>query len=591
MAGNLKAKWLISSLLSVAVCWAVASPAQAWWNPDWSHRKKVTFNAGAAGAAGSVDHVPMLLRLHSGNFNFTGAKDDGSDLRLVAADDKTPLKYHVETYDSAEEMALVWVDVPKLSATDNSVWLYWGNAKAPAADDPKATYDVNQVAVFHLSELKGVPADSTAYANKASAFTGALGTPGVIGHGAAFRGAGNRLTVAASPSLKFNGGFTFSAWVKMAGAQSDAYLFAREQNDQAIVVGIKGQTAYCRIAAGPVPVLVTETKATLTPGKWQHLAVTIDAGRHLAFYLDGVQTHAADIPVALPDVGGDIAIGASPTGEHGFVGELDEIEIANTGRAAAWLKASVMSQQAEGNFAAWGEEETGEGGSIFANIEIFAALRNMSYDGWAILSLIILLGFASVAVFISKSYSIWLMEKANRAFEDAFRELPEVMGLDGDEDSFQNSSLYRVYEAGREALRGQGGQGVVEPGSTISAKTLRSYRAALEAEATRENQRLDRWVMVLTAAISGAPFLGLLGTCWGILNTFFAISLTGDANITAIAPGIATALVNTVVGLAVAIPALFGYNYIVAKVKNATADMYLFADELVLKVDEAHGEG
>src|SRR5258708_2297379 len=120
---------------------AVLAPhsASAWWNDDWSYRKKVVVNAGAPGAGVTEDlpRAPVLIRLHDGNFKFSDAKDDGSDLRFVAGDDKTPLKYHIDTYDGLLGIALVWVDVPAIRAGANTeLWLYYGNAKSPAGADP-----------------------------------------------------------------------------------------------------------------------------------------------------------------------------------------------------------------------------------------------------------------------------------------------------------------------------------------------------------------------------------------------------------------------------------------------------------------------
>ncbi|MGL1363030.1 DUF2341 domain-containing protein, partial [Vibrio parahaemolyticus] len=62
----------------------------------------------------TIGSIPVLVRLHVGNFRFANAKADGSDLRFVAADDKTPLKYHFEKYDSLAGEALVWVALPTL---------------------------------------------------------------------------------------------------------------------------------------------------------------------------------------------------------------------------------------------------------------------------------------------------------------------------------------------------------------------------------------------------------------------------------------------------------------------------------------------
>jgi biopolymer transport protein ExbB len=95
-------------------------------------------------------------------------------------------------------------------------------------------------------------------------------------------------------------------------------------------------------------------------------------------------------------------------------------------------------------------------------------------------------------------------------------------------------------------------------------------------------------MVLLTIAISGGPFLGLLGTVVGVMITFAAIAASGDVNVNSIAPGIAAALVATVAGLAVAIPALFGYNYLGSRIKEIAADMHVFVDEFVAKIAEQH---
>jgi len=106
----------------------------------------------------------------------------------------------------------------------------------------------------------------------------------------------------------------------------------------------------------------------------------------------------------------------------------------------------------------------------------------------------------------------------------------------------------------------------------------------------RETQKINKLIVLLTICISGGPFLGLLGTVVGVMITFAAVAAAGDVNVNAIAPGIAAALLATVAGLAVAIPSLFGYNYIITRVKDATADMHVFIDEFVTKMAEFYRE-
>ena len=105
---------------------------------------------------------------------------------------------------------------------------------------------------------------------------------------------------------------------------------------------------------------------------------------------------------------------------------------------------------------------------------------------------------------------------------------------------------------------------------------------------TRLQQTLSSQMVLLTIAISGGPFLGLLGTVIGVMITFAAIALSGDVNVNAIAPGTAAALAATVAGLSVAIPSLFGYNWLNTRIKSITADNRVFVDEFVTRIAEQY---
>src|SRR3546814_12495151 len=93
-------------------------------------------------------------------------------------------------------------------------------------------------------------------------------------------------------------------------------------------------------------------------------------------------------------------------------------------------------------------------------------------------------------------------------------------------------------------------------------------------------------MVLLTIAISGGPFIGLLGTVLGVMITFASVAAAGEANINAIAPGIAAALLATVAGLAVAIPALFGYHYLLSPLHWVSADNHHFVDERDQRIAE-----
>src|SRR5262245_696538 len=128
-----------SALLLILFAGALgfAAPAQAWWNDSWQFRKEITLDLAPTGAAipGSPQDVPVLIRLSLGNFGYFGdTKPDGADLRFVASDDKTPLKFHIERYDAQAQMAFLWVLVPRLTggANTDKIYLYYGNPEAQA---------------------------------------------------------------------------------------------------------------------------------------------------------------------------------------------------------------------------------------------------------------------------------------------------------------------------------------------------------------------------------------------------------------------------------------------------------------------------
>jgi biopolymer transport protein ExbB len=214
-----------------------------------------------------------------------------------------------------------------------------------------------------------------------------------------------------------------------------------------------------------------------------------------------------------------------------------------------------------------------------------------------VIGILMLMGVISVFVMVGKHLYLSRAKKGNdvflKLFSDAASELlvpgQPVAQLSEQRGLLGNSTVYRLYEIGLEEIRHRfESQKKRGEKTALSAAALDSIRASLDAGLIRENHRLNSQIVLLTIAISGGPFLGLLGTVVGVMITFAAIAAAGDVNVNAIAPGIAAALVATVAGLAVAIPALFGYNWLASQIKNVSADMQVFADEFLTKAAELH---
>ncbi|RJX32658.1 MAG: DUF2341 domain-containing protein [Desulfurivibrio sp.] len=586
--------WL--GLIAVLLLLVWTGQAQAWWNEEWKYRKKINLDTSASGAsiAGAVDGVPLLVRLHSGNFDFTRARQDGADLRFVGGDDLTQLKYQIESYDSLEEMAIVWVKIPEvIPATGNSLYLYYGNPEAANGSDPAGCFDSGQALVLHFAESEGMPADSTGFHNNAAAFTGGQGLPAIIGKGISLNGATDMLTVAASPSLETNQGFTFSVWVRITRPQSGAPLLTRRDKAGMLQVGIEGTAIVVEFTSGETRKFSSYPVGELALDQWNHVAVSGVAGGELHVLINGaaVATTTTTLPNELPKLAADLIIGGgSPTGA--FAGELDEVRFSSTALSPDWLTLSARSQAPDAAIAMFGAAETGEKSSSAAIIYLGTIARNITVDGWIIIAILVLIAALSWVVMLGKGFIFYSMEKGNSLFRHTFdRQARQAPIMDCEGENFGGSPLYRIYQAGYDILTSPDEHGCGrESGRKFQADCMKNFMFAIEKCYLHEIKRLNSWLATLTIAISGGPFLGLLGTVWGVMNTFAAMAEAGEANIMAIAPGIASALATTVFGLVVAIPALFGYNYLNTKLKLITADLNIFLDEYAIKVEQHRGE-
>jgi biopolymer transport protein ExbB len=557
---------------------SIAMLAQAG---DWPDKQRITLDTTATGAnlQQEVAQVPIAIRLHSGNFTFAEAKPDAADLRFLAADGKTPLKFHFEQFDAANELAVAWVQVPKLAAnsTKNGIVMEWGNPDAPSVGDAKGTYDAAQIFVLHFSDKEGVR-DATGNANNAREATARPVFAGPMGSAVEFDGS-MRIVLPASPSLSLAAanGFTFTAWLKPVGADGGK-LLTLGSGPGALSIELISGTPVVTLGKSQAKAL-----APLKPGIWQHLAVTAAAGK-LTIYVDGSEAGGGEF--ALTDAGGEAVLG------EGYKGEMDEATLAGVARSAAYVKALATSQAAESPMVTFDEGDAGdEGGTSYISILLGA----VTVDGWVVIGILIVMFVISFAVMITKAQFLSQTKKGNLAFLRRFQEASAEMLTPGTgaaqagAGAHKHSCISRLHEIGLgeiahrfDTMRKAGG----EP--CLSAAALDSIRASLDAALVRENQRLNNQIVLLTIAISGGPFLGLLGTVVGVMITFAAIAAAGDVNVNSIAPGIAAALVATVAGLGVAIPSLFGYNWLASQIKNISADMQVFADEFVTKSAELH---
>ena len=601
-----KVKWTAIALGFLPV---VALAAASWWNNDWKYRKEISFDLSPTGAdvSGTPQDLPVLVRLSLANFSyFNDTKPDGSDFRVTSGDDKTPLKFHFEKYDPQNQMALLWIRVPQIAGGSKSekLYAYYGSPDAPSAADVPGTYDAAQALVLSFSDGSGLPVDSTAYKNNPTASTAVLSPAGLIGGDAKFSGK-ESITVPATASLRLlpSQGITASAWIRIEQAQQSVVL-ALDDQGKSVELAIEGAKVVARAAFGGPAVTVAQA-ADLALSQWHHVAFTAGAGK-LTLYVDGIAAGSA--PVTLAEVGGTFTIGAA-NGSRFFTGDIDEVEVSKMVRSADWIKASARGQGMDANLVVYGADGQREGGGQTSYFVTIA--KNLTIDGWVVIGVCMAMLVVALLIMIVKAFFLSRVEKANAKFLKEFRRLsgdataldtptndsedelddaPSMASLANDQNKYGASTLYRLYHHGvREVNKRVTAQSVsAQRANILTAQSIDAIRAAMDGTMTRLQQSLSSQMVLLTIAISGGPFLGLLGTVIGVMITFAAIALSGDVNVNAIAPGVAAALAATVAGLAVAIPALFGYNWLNTRIKSITADNRVFVDEFVTRLAEQY---
>lgn len=144
--------------------------------------------------------------------------------------------------------------------------------------------------------------------------------------------------------------------------------------------------------------------------------------------------------------------------------------------------------------------------------------------------------------------------------------------------ALQHMPHWQVIDAGYAEVvsfseQNRGGRAGSDSGFDLTSEQKRAVSDTLERVSQEEIGKLEEWTIFLATTANAAPFLGLLGTCWGIMNAFMGIGATGSASLVVVAPGIAEALIATVVGLAAAIPAVIAYNWCVRRLR-------VFGDDL-----------
>lgn len=235
--------------------------------------------------------------------------------------------------------------------------------------------------------------------------------------------------------------------------------------------------------------------------------------------------------------------------------------------------------------------------TLLATGGLIFALKESTLPGQIVLICLFVGSIFSWSVMITKIRVIRAARKQGQYFLELFRSDRQPLRLYEIQARFDRAPIFRVYKAACKELTlhllgstevDETFRARLEIADKISPSQMRVVTSAMERAVGENALRLESQMILLATAVSGAPFLGLLGTVWGVMDTFADVAAAGSASLAAMAPGVSAALITTVTGLLVAIPAMFGYNFLVTSIRAMIVEMDNFAAELGSEIEHRY---
>ncbi|HVC10910.1 MAG TPA: DUF2341 domain-containing protein [Burkholderiales bacterium] len=342
-----------------------------WYNAAWLYRKAITIDHTKVG--GALSNYPVLVSITDSNLQ-SSAQASGNDILFTDSSGTTKLAHEIEQYSSATGQLIAWVNVPSVSVTaDTVIYMYYGNASAPAQQNPSAVWDANFRGVWHLKEVgsnaSGGYKDSTSLGNNG---TGGAGTSayvptqvaGKIGYGQQFSG-GQLIYGTTSSMPNVNGDQTMSFWYEVtSNSTSRANFFVLRtagggSANQGVFVGpISGS---CSAYAAPLGMTQwggtcsIDTNAPAT-GAWHYFVFT-RSGTTNTLYIDGAQVATNTAALQTGAIGEFLWGSYDTTPSEPLTGLMDETRVSNVARSAAWIQTDYNSQNSPSTFLSVGAQQ------------------------------------------------------------------------------------------------------------------------------------------------------------------------------------------------------------------------------------------
>lgn len=359
----------------------VIDPDLLWWDPAWSHRVRVSFDAATLeaelGAFEELVDIPLAIRIEESGLDPAKVQASAADVRFVGPDNQTVLAYEIERRPTSDGSvvgsgAVFWVKVPSIrtGAVPGHIWLYYGNPTAVDAQQPVEVWSADYVAVWHLGEPQGERRDSARNGHHLSG-EGPIGT---AQDGDLLLGDSVRLSAADSRPLQHP---PFDApGVTTTTFTVEAFIYPDSDGTDTMIAGMSGgngqrsfelrrladQEIEFQISLDCTDVIKSYYEGPVEVGRWHHVAATYD-GDVMRTYHDGVLVGEQSVVVTAqyPVCNGQapFMLGALDAQSMRFSGRADELRLSSRTQSPAWIRAQYLAARASiGELIVYGAHET-----------------------------------------------------------------------------------------------------------------------------------------------------------------------------------------------------------------------------------------
>ena len=221
---------------------------------------------------------------------------------------------------------------------------------------------------------------------------------------------------------------------------------------------------------------------------------------------------------------------------------------------------------------------------FFASVNIWEVFVRCDAVGQTITVGLAIASIIAWAVMIGKRNELANLRYLNNAFEQHIRDQRTLLDLP---ESYRNKRSIPYGDLFADAIEAYDRAGAIneQKGIDDSRGKLQQAENAIQRALARQILRYESSMIFLASIVSGAPFLGLLGTVWGVMEAFSSVATQQTASIATLAPGVSAALLTTIAGLVVAIPSVFGYNYLLGNTKQLITELENYASSLADRIE------